>query len=83
MPLIEPPVPLDRNPHQIHLIQRQPQRADRSFEHRRIRLVEGEALLFENFAGPAGLADSRFSQIHIGPTGKSVFQIPLTLTVPQ
>ena len=44
VPLVQPPVLLDRNPEQVELVERDPARADRALEHRRVGDVEGEAL---------------------------------------
>jgi len=51
--LVQPPRALDRQPHQVHLVERDPQRADRALQQRRERHVEGDALGLEQLAGLA------------------------------
>jgi hypothetical protein len=50
MPLIEPPISANGNPHQVHLVQRQPESPDRALEDRSEGDIEGKILLPENRA---------------------------------
>ena len=44
MALVEPPGVLDRQPHQVHLVEHDPEGPDRPFQHGDIGEVEGELL---------------------------------------
>jgi hypothetical protein len=74
--LVQAPVVLDRQPHHVHFIHRQPQRADRPLEHRGVGQVEGEAGLAQHAAGGPGFGDALFGQVDIGPAGEAVVEVP-------
>ncbi len=42
VPLVEAPGAMHRDPHQVHLVERDPQRADGAFEDRRVGDIERE-----------------------------------------
>jgi len=48
---VQTPVLCDRNPQQVHLVERDAQSANRALEHRRVRAVECVAPFFEELAG--------------------------------
>jgi hypothetical protein len=74
--LVQAPVVLDRQPHHVHLVQRQPQRADGALEHRGVGQVEGEAGFAQLPAGAWLRLDAFFGQVDVGPAGEAVFQVP-------
>ena len=80
--LVETPRAPDRNPHQVHFVQDQPQRADRPLQQRRIGNVEAVAERFQLASRLPGLALPLVGQVHIGPARKPVVEIPCALPVP-
>ena len=81
--LVQSPRPALRNPHHVHLGQRDPQRADRALEQRRVRDVEFESLGLQQPAGLDRLLATALAQIDIGPTGESILFVPGAFAVPQ
>ena len=81
--LVEPPRMLDGDPHQVQLIQRDPERADRPLQDRRERDVEREPLGLEQLSGLLGLGLALVGQIDIGPAGEEVFLVPDALAMTQ
>ena len=81
MPFIEPPVALDGNPHQVHLVQRDPQSAYRALQHGCEGHVEVISLLLQCTAGLRGLFSALLRKVNICPAGKEVFLIPNTFSM--
>src|SRR5262245_40903386 len=79
--LVQPPAFLDRNPHLIEYVQRDPQRAYRAFEHGRVSEVEKIAAFFEQAPRFCGLLPPLFGEINVGPARKTIFLIPRAETV--
>ena len=76
MPFIEPPVFDHRQPGAVHFVEREPQGADGTLEHRGETHVEVPALGLEQLSGREGLLHAHWGQVHIRPAGETVFQIP-------
>ena len=74
---------MDRNPHEVHRVEHDPERADGALQHRRVRDVEDESLFLEHAGSALRLGDALFGQIDVGPSGKAVFLVPGALAVPQ
>ena len=83
VPLVEPPRVLHGDPHQVQLVQGDPQGADRPLEDRRERDVERESLGLEQLAGPLRLGLPLVGQVDVGPAGEQVFLVPDALAVTQ
>src|SRR5207253_2353196 len=79
--LVQPPGALDRDPHAIHLIEHDPERADRALQHRGEGDVRGDVRAEQLAARLAGLGASGVREIHIGPAGEQVLQVPGALAV--
>src|SRR5471032_251300 len=79
--LVQAPVVLDRQVHHVHLVHAQPQRADRALEHRGVGQVEGVAGLLQHLAGRLGFGDALLGQVHVGPAGEAVREVPGGLAV--
>jgi hypothetical protein len=81
VPLVQPPAVDDRQPHLIEPVERDPERANRALQHRRVGEVESVAAVLEQLAGGAGLFAAAFGQIDVGPSGEAVFLVPDALAV--
>ena len=81
MPFVETPVTVHRNPHHIHLVEGEPERADGTLEHGGVRQVKGETVGFQQVTGLGGLGGPLVSQVYIGPAGEAIFLVPGTLAV--
>jgi len=81
MLFVQFPGTFDRQPHQIHLIQGNPQRADRTFENRCEGAIEFDAFVFDQLTGRFRFLASLVGQIDVRPTREAVFEVPLRLTV--
>src|SRR5438105_4501049 len=76
---VQPPALLLGNPHRIEYGQRDPQRADRTLQHRRVRDVEDVSAFAEKTASLFRLGDAALGEIDVGPAGEPVFFVPGTL----
>ena len=74
---------LDRDPHQVELVERDPQRPDRPLEHRGEGDVECEPLGLEQLAGPLRLGLALLGEVDVGPSGEQVFLVPDAFAVAQ
>ena len=81
MAFIQPPGPDHGNPHQVHIIQRDPKGADRPFEQGGEGDIKGKSACLQEFRAFPGFLFALGSEVHVLPAGKTVFQVPLTLTV--
>ena len=81
MALVQAPVVLDRDPHQLHLVEDQPERADRAHEHRRECDVEREARVRERTARCLRLVAALGREVDVGPAGEQVLLVPIALSV--
>jgi hypothetical protein len=72
---------VDRNPEQIHFVERNPHRPDGAFEDRRERDVEFHGLGSHEASGFAGFLASLDAQVDVGPAGEPVFPVPGALAV--
>ena len=83
MALVETPALFDREPHQVHFIERQPQRPNGALEHRGEGQVEAISFLTQQAARGASLLDARRREVDIGPTGEPILAVPVGLAVAQ
>ena len=83
VPLVEPPGVLDGDPHQVQLVEGDPERADRPFQDGREGDVERESPGLQQLAGPSGLGPALVGQIDIGPAGEEIFLVPDALAMTQ
>ena len=67
---------LDRQPHQVHFVERQPQRADRALQHRSVGQVEAESGFAQQLAGLARFRFALGGQVDVGPAGEAVVEVP-------
>jgi hypothetical protein len=74
--LVQPVVVDHRQPGAVHLIQGEPEGEDGALEHRGVAQVKVQAFGLEQFARRHGLAHAGGGQVHIGPAGEAVFQVP-------
>ncbi len=79
--LVQAPRALDRDPHQVQLVEDDPQGAYGPFQHGRVGDVEREVQPSEQLPGRSGLAYALLGQIDVVPPGEQVLQVPLTLSV--
>src|SRR5215208_2745806 len=80
--LIQAPGFVDGDPQHVHLVERNPQRANRALQDGRVGDVELKLLGAHEPAGLARFRAAVLSQVHVGPTGETVVLIPGALTVP-
>jgi hypothetical protein len=80
-PLVEAPVPNDRNPHQVHFVKNVPQRSNGTFQNRRVGDIKIVTEFPQEFPGCNSFVDALFRKVDVLPPCKQVFQIPVTLTV--
>ncbi len=71
------------NPHQIELVEHDPQGPNGALQNRRVRDVENESLLLQIAAGAARLGDALLGEIDVGPAREAVLPVPGALSVPQ
>ena len=76
VPLIELPRVHHGDIHEVSLLQRVPQRADRALEVRRVRNVKCETLLFQQSTGGGRLSMAFLRQRAVIPSGESVLLVP-------
>ncbi len=81
--LVEAPAALHRQPHHVELVERDPQRADRTLQHRREREVERDALGLEQSPGLFRLLEALRGQVHVDPAREQVLEVPDALAVAQ
>ena len=74
---------LDRNPKQVELVERKPQRAIRPLEHRGEGDIERESLGLEQLAGPLRLGLALLGEIDVIPAREEVFLVPDAFAVAQ
>jgi hypothetical protein len=79
--LVQAPAVLDGQPHAVHLVERDPQRADRALQHRGVRVIERDAGGRELAPGLARLFASLVGEIDVVPAGEQVGDVPLALAV--
>src|SRR5450830_1466253 len=80
---VEPPAADLRDPHEVHLVEGDPQRANGPLEDRDVRQVEGEPTLLQELACVVCLDDPLLGQINVGPAGKPVLFVPRAFAVPE
>ncbi len=83
MALVQAPGMAHRDPHQVHPLQRKPERLDGAFQHRCIRAIEDEAGLLQHLAGALRFLHAALREVHVGPAGEAVFHVPDRFTVAQ
>ena len=84
MALVEPPRPVDRDPHQVEIVERDPQRPDGPLQDGRVGDVEPEVRLrAASRCGIVCLCDASLGQVDVGPAGEPVLSVPCALTVAQ
>ena len=81
MAFVESPGMLNREPHEVHFVEDDPEGADGSLEDGDVGEVEGEALLFEKLAAFAGFLTSSIGEVDVGPAGEPVFLVPDAFSV--
>ena len=81
MTLIEEPGFGFGNPHQIHLVEDNPERSDGAFEHRRIRFVKRKAFGFQQFTRRVRFFLALFGKVNVLPARKPIFLVPLAFAV--
>src|SRR5439155_1420067 len=74
---------LDRQPHLIQAVERDPQRPNRALQHRRERDVERVAAFFQQAARVARLLAPLVGQVDVGPAREPVLLVPGAFTVPK
>ena len=79
--LVQPPGALHRNPHPIHLIEHDPERADRPLQHRSECDIDHELLLEKLPPGARGLLATLVRKVDVRPAREEVLQVPDALAV--
>jgi hypothetical protein len=79
--LVQPPGALHRYPHALHLIEHDPERADRALEHRSEGDVDRQMLAHQLAAGLGCLAAAELGQLDVGPAGEQVLHVPQALAM--
>ena len=83
VPLVKTPAAHDRDPHEVHLLQHDPERLDRPLQHRSKCHIEGEPSFAQKASRLPGLLDAFFRERHIGPARETVFPVPCAFAVPE
>src|SRR5580704_18042911 len=79
--LVEPPGALHRNPHAVHLVEHDPQRADSALQNRGEGEVDRELLPQQLARGLHSFAAAAGLQVDVGPAGEQVVDVPGALAV--
>ena len=79
--LIEAPGLADGDPVEIHLIEDDIEGLDGTLEVAGVGEGEVKSILLQRLACSGSLLDTLIGQVHIGPSGKAILQVPLTLSV--
>ena len=74
---------LHGDPHQIQLVERDPERANRPLQDGGERDVECEPLGLQQLAGPLRLGLALVGQVDVGPAGEEVLLVPDALAMTQ
>ena len=83
MALVEAPVALYRDPHEIHTVEDEPESPYRALQDRSEGDIEDEALFTQQLPRRFRFLSSLLGQVHVGPAGKEVLLVPHALAVPQ
>src|SRR5512133_1004204 len=81
MALVETPRAVDRDPHQVHLVEHRPEGPDGALEDRRVGYVEGVALLLQDLAAFLGFLATLLGEIDVRPAGEAVLLVPRAFAV--
>ena len=76
MPLVQAPAVHHRQPGAVHLVECVPQGAGGALEHAGVGQIKVITLAFEQLAGLLGLLHAGGGQVHVGPAGEAVVQVP-------
>jgi hypothetical protein len=78
---VEPPVALHRDPHPVHRVEHDPERADRALQHRGEGDVDADSLTQQVVSGTRRLFTAERRKVDVGPAGEKVVDIPGALPV--
>src|ERR1019366_5563094 len=81
VPLVQAPRAVDRNPHQVHFVLDDPQRADGALQHRSVGHVERVALGLQHQPAVVGFPIAFLGKVHVRPAGEAIFLVPRALAV--
>src|SRR5262245_25022577 len=81
MTLVKLPGTMYRNPHEIHRIEHDPQCPDGTLEHGSKSDIERDSLLKEYLSSATRFLNAAFRHVHVRPTGKTIFTVPIALAV--
>src|ERR1051326_6860273 len=81
MAFVQPPAFFYRQPHLVEAIERDPQGANRAFQHRGERDVERIAALLEQPSRLARFVAAFLGQIDVGPAGETILLVPRALAM--
>ena len=74
--LVQPPAPLDRQPHEVEIVLDDPERPDRPLEERREAKIEQKPGVADQAGRPMRLSDALLGEVDIGPAGEPVLVVP-------
>jgi hypothetical protein len=83
MPFVQSPIPMDGNPHQIQLVERDPQSPNGALQNGRERYVESHPLFFQRTSGLLRLYSAVIGQIYVRPAAEEILLVPHALPVSQ
>src|SRR6185437_3499710 len=83
MSLIEPPAGMNRHPHAIHCLERNPESTNCSFEYRRVSDINLKARVPKTAPCCQRLSAAAVSQIYIRPAREPVISVPFAFAVSQ
>ena len=83
VPLVEAPAPLHRDPHEVHPLERDPERPDGPFQDRGVGHVEDVAALLQELRPGDRLLQTLRREVHVRPPREAVLEVPGALAVPQ
>ena len=79
--LVESPVPLHRQPHHVHRLEREMAGQYRACLHRRVGDIEPEAFVHHRQPGRRRFTTTLVGQVDVVPTGEQIESIPFALAV--
>ena len=79
---VQAPVVAHGQPHHVHLVEGDPERADRALQHRDVREVESVTERLQEPAGLARFLAAEVGQVDVGPAGEAVLLVPGAFPVP-
>src|SRR5687768_18007594 len=76
MTFVQAPAAANGNPHEVELVERNPERTNRSLQQRRIGDIESQSLGLQQPSSVSRFLPAFVRKVDVGPTGEPVFLVP-------